>query len=390
MMEEPTGRLVRKLDRAALVIVLNKWKKHICAAIPEMEASITGTRWEIGKKGIGPTIAELKFVKAMGQVSSLSMPLTGSKTTMGSYRIGIQQGIGINTAVAHFDRQLQLEPGPDGPDFDLAAAIELRKILESLDLIPDSKIMGRDEWIDTYGLKPQCYLCGNPMEIRGSKTGTKFWGCSTWRHTGCKGTIHAIQTVDDEGDDLPAGEWILPPRCDRCSAPMRSRDGARGKFWGCTQWREGECDRTIDGPHGMGLLTKVHDWMPSKKAAAARKKAVELIERAKEEAANRAITDALALSGALAKSTEAAEAYTKGALAETGEESLDARLNELLDELGAVDGGPGPKSKKAMTRRSPPIPTPPKPAKKAKKPEPLDDETTLDALRARFIIEDEA
>jgi hypothetical protein len=41
-----------------------------------------------------------------------------------------------------------------------------------------------------------CPECGAPMILKDSKYG-KFWGCSTWRITGCKGSTSAHQATGE-------------------------------------------------------------------------------------------------------------------------------------------------------------------------------------------------
>jgi hypothetical protein len=75
-----------------------------------------------------------------------------------------------------------------------------------------------DRWQEMIG--PKCPKCDHLMVEREGKKG-KFWGCTQYRSGGCDGT-------------LPYVIEASAPRCPDCGAHMIRRSGKRGDFYGCT------------------------------------------------------------------------------------------------------------------------------------------------------------
>lgn len=108
------------------------------------------------------------------------------------------------------------------------------------------RTMNRAEWLDAYGDVPGCPLCGHPMRLITSKGDNKFWGCTQWKGTGCKGSM----------DSLDGGRF--PVKCLDCGKPMRLREGRKGLFWSCSGYPE--CERTLDGSDTEAGT--IDDWLP--------------------------------------------------------------------------------------------------------------------------------
>jgi ssDNA-binding Zn-finger/Zn-ribbon topoisomerase 1 len=277
--------------KASVTVVLNGFLKHIKAALPEYASSLPPKwSWYPPIPG-GKHIFRIALDPPVGTVTQIRLSF-GKGKDENNCEVSDRDNL-LTIYVegdSYFERMLPLhwETLSDREHHEKNAT-RLRQILDDLDLIPNDAIMGRDEWVAKYGNKPQCPLCQHPMEIRTSKTDSRFYGCTKWKTTGCNGSVDIILHVERSTDEL-----ALAPRCPSCSLPMRRREGRNGFFWGCTGYKSdgSGCDKTIDGPRGMSVLTTYLDWLPSKKAAAAKRKATEVTERMRAEEAHRAIEDA--------------------------------------------------------------------------------------------------
>lgn len=75
-------------------------------------------------------------------------------------------------------------------------------------------------WEDLLG--PPCPLCGKPTGRREGPKGT-FYSCVDWKEKGCKGTHQSKACMD------------LPP-CPACDGTLVVRKGSRGEFLGCSNY----------------------------------------------------------------------------------------------------------------------------------------------------------
>lgn len=106
---------------------------------------------------------------------------------------------------------------------------------------------------DENGKPFPCPECGKPLLRRKRKDGGHFWSCSSWRKTGCQGSMNDKdgKPVENKDSDVPVDDHGNPYPCPMCGAPLRLIKTPKNTFWGCTAFRKTGCKGSADDKDGV-------------------------------------------------------------------------------------------------------------------------------------------
>jgi DNA topoisomerase-3 len=91
-----------------------------------------------------------------------------------------------------------------------------------------------------------CTSCGKPMRRKKGAKGY-FWGCSDYPT--CNATAPDDDGKPGQRRQSPAPRSTVPIPCPSCHKPLRLLKGSRGPFWGCTGYNDG-CRYTAPDDNG--------------------------------------------------------------------------------------------------------------------------------------------
>lgn len=144
-------------------------------------------------------------------------------------------------------------------DKEAAALGGARSAFEKRDKAPDLPV-------DENGEHYPCPKCGKHLKRVRKRDNTFFWSCSTWQASGCDGTMNDVNgkpvAQERQTNTPPTDERGNPYPCPLCGSPLNriERKDHSGFFWSCSTWRNSGCNGTLDDDNGKPTGIKKKEW----------------------------------------------------------------------------------------------------------------------------------
>lgn len=120
--------------------------------------------------------------------------------------------------------------------------------------------------VDEHGEHYPCPKCGKPMKRIKKRDGAYFWSCSTRYESGCNGAMNDEDgkpvAQERRPIEFPTDERGNPFPCPLCGSPLNriKRKDLSGFFWSCSTWRDTGCNGSLDDDNGKPTGIKKKEW----------------------------------------------------------------------------------------------------------------------------------